>query len=166
MKDASELDYSSVRLVVWDFDGVFTDNSVYTDQNGVESVKCHRSDGIGITNLQALGIETFVLSKERNPVVTKRCQKLNIQCFQSVDAKGEFLASYFKKYNVNKEAVVYVGNDINDIDAFAQVGIPLAVRDRYIAVDSHVRALTTRVGGHGAVREVCDLVARAVVSAK
>ena len=73
-----------IRLVVFDFDGVFTDNSVYTDEKGHESVRCSRFDGIGLARLRTLGIDAFVLSTETNPVVSARCRKLKLPCLQGL----------------------------------------------------------------------------------
>ena len=69
-----------VQLVAFDFDGVFTDNRVITSQDGTESVSCWRSDGIGISRLNKIGIKTVIISTETNPVVKIRAEKLKIQC--------------------------------------------------------------------------------------
>ena len=70
--------FSMIQFLAFDFDGVFTDNLVYTTETGQESVCCWRSDGLGISNIKKLNIPIWVLSSEKNPVVTKRCQKLGI----------------------------------------------------------------------------------------
>lgn len=69
---------ASTKGIVFDFDGVFTDNSVIVSQDGTESVICSRSDGLGLSKLRALGIPCTVISTETNPVVSKRCEKLRI----------------------------------------------------------------------------------------
>lgn len=71
-------DIQHVKLVCFDFDGVFTDNSVYVSEDGVESVRCSRADGIGLTKLRSIGIQILVLSTEINPVVGRRCDKLQL----------------------------------------------------------------------------------------
>ena len=69
-----------IRLVAFDFDGVFTDNMVYVMQDGAEAVRCNRGDGIGLQKLTKLGLETVIISTESNPVVSARARKLKIRC--------------------------------------------------------------------------------------
>src|SRR3989304_2148565 len=80
-----------IKLVVFDFDGVFTDNRVLVLQDGSEGVFCSRADGFGIEAVRGLGINLLVISKEKNPVVSARCQKLNLTCIQGWDNKAEIL---------------------------------------------------------------------------
>jgi 3-deoxy-D-manno-octulosonate 8-phosphate phosphatase KdsC-like HAD superfamily phosphatase len=84
-KERSEIEFlaSQIRLAVFDFDGVFTDNRVLVFQDGTEAVFCNRSDGLGLGRLIDSGIETLVISKERNPVVSARCKKLSIPCIHA-----------------------------------------------------------------------------------
>ena len=78
------MNLQTVKLVIFDFDGVFTDNSVYISQDGIESVKCHRSDGLGISKLKSLKIPTYIISTESNIVVSVRAKKLKIPVFQNI----------------------------------------------------------------------------------
>jgi 3-deoxy-D-manno-octulosonate 8-phosphate phosphatase (KDO 8-P phosphatase) len=71
-----------VRLAVFDFDGVLTDNRVYVFEDGREAVACWRSDGFGLVRLQQTGVRVMVLSTEVNPVVSARCRKLKLDCVQ------------------------------------------------------------------------------------
>src|SRR5437867_12013267 len=80
-----------VRLVIFDFDGVFTDNLVYVLDDGSEAVRCSRADGIGLRKLERLGIEPLVLSTETNPVVAARCRKLQVRSIQACEDKGAAL---------------------------------------------------------------------------
>ena len=80
---------SRIRLIAFDFDGVFTDNMVYVFENGSEAVRCLRSDGIGLQKLKRLGIETVIISTEANPVVSARARKLKIRCVQDCQDKRE-----------------------------------------------------------------------------
>lgn len=150
--------FASVHLVVFDFDGVFTDNTVYVSQEGVEMVRCWRSDGLGLKRLQSVGVRALIVSTETNPVVTVRAKKLGVPCKQGVDDKGRAILDSCRELRLDPSSVVYVGNDINDIPAFEAVGIPVAVSDAYPEVLSYVVYQTAKPGGQGAVREVCDLV--------
>lgn len=149
---------ASVKLLVFDFDGVFTDNSVYVSQDGIESVRCWRSDGLGLARLRSLGVHLQIVSTEINPVVTTRAQKLKIPCKQGIDDKAAAIAEISKELGVEPAYTMFVGNDINDIPAFNIVGIPVAVADAYPETYPHVIFNTDKPGGYGAVREVCDLI--------
>ena len=74
------MDFSNIKLVFFDFDGVFTDNFVYVDDQGNEQVRCFRSDGLGLKRLKDMGILCYIISSEINDVVVKRSEKLNIPC--------------------------------------------------------------------------------------
>ena len=141
---------ASVRLLVFDFDGVFTDNAVYVNQEGIESIRCWRSDGLGLARLRSIGVHILIISTELNPVVTVRAQKLKIPCAAIVEA--------CKELDIDPAHTMFVGNDINDIPALNTVGIPVAVADAYPETYSHIVYQTDKPGGYGAVREVCDLI--------
>jgi len=147
-----------IKLVVFDFDGVFTDNCVWTTQDGIELVRCWRSDGLGISRLTKIGIQTFIISTETNPVVSKRAEKLNIEYLQSVEDKAKAIEALCTNLKIDRECTMFVGNDINDIGAFNFVAIPVAVADAYPEILDHVVFKTSRPGGFGAVREICDLI--------
>jgi YrbI family 3-deoxy-D-manno-octulosonate 8-phosphate phosphatase len=148
----------TIRLVAFDFDGVFTDNTVYVSQEGIESVRCWRSDGIGLARLRATGVETLIVSTEMNPVVTVRATKLKTRCMQGVDDKAAAIEQHCTALGIQLAETAFVGNDVNDIPALRAVGLPIAVADAYPEILPFVRHQTVKPGGHGAVREVCDLV--------
>lgn len=147
-----------VRLVAFDFDGVFTDNTVYVTQDGIESVRCWRSDGIGLTRLRSTGVHTLILSTEINPVVSARAHKLKTPLKQGLEDKAVAILDTCRELGIEPEHAMFVGNDINDIPAFKAVGLPVAVGDSYPEIFPHVLYRTTKPGGYGAVREVCDLI--------
>jgi YrbI family 3-deoxy-D-manno-octulosonate 8-phosphate phosphatase len=157
-QDLGEIDLSGVELVAFDFDGVFTDNTVSVDEHGVESVRCWRSDGLGLSRLVAVGVRVWIVSTEVNPVVAARAKKLRLPCRQGVRDKAAALEALCAELGTKLRQTVYVGNDINDIPAFRIAGFPMAVADAYPEVDPYVIRRTTREGGRGAVREVCDWV--------
>ena len=157
MKINQEL-LASVELVAFDFDGVFTDNTVYVTQDGIESVRCWRSDGLGLDRLRSTGVHAFILSTEANLVVARRAQKLKLPCKQAIEDKAAAILEICKELSIAPARTMFVGNDINDIPAFNAVGIPIAVADAYPETHSHVLYRTNKPGGRGAVREVCDLI--------
>jgi YrbI family 3-deoxy-D-manno-octulosonate 8-phosphate phosphatase len=149
-----------IRLVVFDFDGVFTDNMVYVFEDGTEAVRCFRSDGIGLHKLKQLGIETIIISTEQNPVVSTRARKLKIRCVQNCRDKRAELEKIIQEMSISMAEVAFVGNDINDQACLTCVGMPIVVQDAHPDVQPLARYQTKRPGGFGAVREVCDLFAK------
>jgi len=158
---ASAAALRAIRFVAFDFDGVFTDDAVYVSQEGMELVRCWRGDGLGLRKLDALGIGTAILSTEVNPVVSVRARKMRIACYQGLDDKRARLEALAGDVGITLDAFAYVGNDINDLGCFAAVGLPIAVRNAHADVLGQVRFQTHALGGHGAVREICDALARA-----
>ena len=144
--------------LVLDFDGVFTDNHVFVTDDGREGVVCHRSDGLGLARLRATGLPMIVLSTETNPVVALRCQKLGVPCQQGLADKPAALAQWIEAQQLDPRQVVYVGNDVNDLDCLKMVGGPGAVGDALEEVKPAARLVLNAHGGHGAVREICDLL--------
>ena len=149
-----------IRLVAFDFDGVFTDNMVYVSEDGSEAVRCFRSDGIGLQKLEQLGIAAVIISTEANPVVSARARKLKIRCIQDCRDKRAALESIAKESGISLAEVAFVGNDINDLPCLECVALPIVVQDAYPDVVPTALYQTKRPGGHGAVREVCDLFER------
>jgi YrbI family 3-deoxy-D-manno-octulosonate 8-phosphate phosphatase len=147
-----------VKLLVFDFDGVFTDNAVWVREDGVEMVRCSREDGMGIALLRKMGCgpELMVLSTERNPVVEARCRKLQLKVAQGVSDKAAKLRLWAQELGVTLDETGFVGNDINDRECLEIVGLPIVVADAHPSVASLGRLRTSSPGGNGAVREICD----------
>ena len=149
-----------IRLIAFDFDGVFTDNMVYVFEDGTEAVRCFRSDGIGLHKLKKLDIDTVIISTEANPVVSARARKLKIRCIQDCQDKRAVLEDIAREKNITLQEVAFVGNDINDLPCLECVALPIVVQDAYQDVVSIALYQTQRSGGRGAVREICDLFER------
>lgn len=145
-----------IDLVVFDFDGVFTDNKVYTTQDGKEMVLCDRRDGLGIGFLKQLGIPMMILSTEENPVVLARAKKIGLDVHAGCDNKAKFLTEHMKKNRINPKNTIYVGNDLNDLDAMALVGFSVAPIDSHERVKDQASLILQSYGGHGAVREFSE----------
>ena len=106
----------SIHTIVFDFDGVFTDNFVYTDSNGIESVRTSRSDSYGLGNFRtfcstnSLSIEMFILSTETNSVVIQRALKLGLNSHAGISNKKEFLSRYLTSQNLkHPEGLFFFG---------------------------------------------------------
>ena len=149
-----------IKLLVLDFDGVLTDNRVWVDGDGHEFVAANRSDSMGIRVLMKEGVEVFVLSTEVNAVVAARCRKMNVPVMHGVEAKAEVLTKLLDEKHIHPNEVIYVGNDINDLPCFPVVGFAVAVPDAMPEVLQAADYVLHATGGHGAVRELCDLILR------
>lgn len=149
----------ALKMIVFDFDGVFTDNRVLVLQDGTEGVLCTRADGFGLDAVRRLGIKLMVISTEKNSVVSARCRKLNLACIHGCDNKSEALRLEAGKSGISLEDIAYMGNDINDLECLRMVGLPVCVADAYPEVMKASIHVTKARGGHGAVREFCDFVA-------
>ena len=147
-----------VDVVITDFDGVHTDNLATVAQDGQESVKVSRADGLGVERLRLWGIPLLIVSKEINPVVQARATKLGVEVLQSVDDKRPVVRDWLEAQGIPANRAAYLGNDVNDLGPMALVGWPVAVADAHPAVRQAARLVLARPGGHGAVRELCDLV--------
>jgi len=147
-----------IDAVVMDFDGVFTDNRVLVFDDGREAVVCSRSDGWGLGELRAAGHTLLVLSTERNSVVAERCRKLGLECLHGQADKRMALLAWCRERDIGLERLVYVGNDVNDLGCMAAVGFPIAVADAHPSVRSAARMVLRGRGGHGALRELADLL--------
>ncbi|NNN20346.1 MAG: HAD hydrolase family protein [Acidimicrobiaceae bacterium] len=146
-----------IDFVVFDFDGVFTDNAVWvTQDSSVELVRCDRSDGLGIALMHQAGIPMYVLSTEENPVVESRCRKLRLECEHGVADKGARLKQLLHERGIDPIRVAYIGNDVNDASCLELVGTAVVVADAHPSVMGISDIILTQPGGHGAVREFCD----------
>ena len=151
-----------IGLVVFDFDGVFTDNRVWVNERGEESVACWRGDGIGLRRLDEVGVPYVIVSTEPNPVVAFRAEKLCARCLHGVDDKLAVVRVEADAAGVPLERVAYVGNDVNDQACLETVGVPVVPADAWPEVVPLARWVLDRPGGHGCVRELCDAVWRAL----
>ncbi|MCK4821603.1 HAD hydrolase family protein [bacterium] len=152
---------SKIRLVAFDFDGVFTNNQVLVLQDGTEGVLCNRSDGLGLRAIKDHGIAILVISTEVNPVVSARCKKLDLNCIQGSDNKLKVLEEEAEKLNISLREVAYLGNDINDLECLKKVGLSACVADSYPEILKVCKYITQLLGGKGAVREFCDFILKA-----
>lgn len=151
---------SKVSLMVMDFDGVLTDNRVWVNDKGEEMIAANRSDSLGLSLLREnKGIEFLVISKERNLVVEARCRKIKVPVLQAVDDKAAALNQVIREKSLKPSEVIYVGNDTNDLPCFSIAGFTVAPADSHPEVLRRADLILTQNGGHGAIRELCDILA-------
>lgn len=145
-----------IRLLVLDFDGVFTDNRVYVSGSGEESVCCSRADSLGLSCLKKAGLPMLVLSTETHPVVAQRCRKLGLECLTGQGDKLNALDSVLTQRGLAWGQVAYMGNDLNDLDCLRRAGLAIAPGDAHPQVRRVAALLTMQPGGRGAIRQVAD----------
>jgi len=149
---------NQIKAVIFDFDGVFTDNRVIVSTTGEEFVICDRGDGMGTNLLAAAGIKMLILSKEKNAVVTSRGKKLNIEVIQGCDDKLPELIRWLQKNNVDAQQAAYIGNDINDLECLKHVGVAVIPADAHHSVIDTATWILQHNGGRGAIREFADVL--------
>ena len=155
------INYSSIQLIVYDFDGVMTDNHVYVSQDGTEMAMCHRGDGLGVGIIRDLGIAQVIISTEVNPIVAKRAEKLKIPVIHKVKDKAQALKDYCAENGTALENVMYIGNDTNDLEAMKLAGIKGAPKDAEPEILSIADWVSAKDGGCGVIRELARLLSTA-----
>jgi len=152
------LDWKIVQAVVFDFDGVLTDNRVWVFEDGHEAVCCNRADGLAFDEFRARKFPAVILSTEKNLVVAARAKKLQIPAIQGSSDKAGSLKQLCAVEKWDLGRVLYVGNDLNDLGAMQLCGYPVATADAH----PHVRAVAKHVlqtaGGNGVAREIARLL--------
>lgn len=159
--------WQKVHTIVFDFDGIFTNNRVYVDENGKETVVCSRADGLAFDILRRFiqinswNLEIFILSKETNPVVMSRAKKMKIECLQSVDKKSNYIRSYLKKNLKNSNGLIYVGNDLNDLEVMLLPGVfSVAPSDSHPRILSIADCVLPYQGGESFIRFFIEALLR------
>ena len=156
--------WGHVHTIVFDFDGVFTDNTVYVDEDGKESVRCDRADGLAFDMLRRYILRTkwnicyFILSTEKNPVVKSRAEKLQIPCFQGETNKLDFLTKYLDEKNLDPSGLAYVGNDLNDLPAIMLSSISVVPLDAHPLIQKESSIIMPQKGGCGFVRATIEMI--------
>lgn len=156
-------DLGNYHSLVFDFDGVFTDNHVFIDSNGNETVRCSRADSYALVlldkfkRLKRLILDTYILSTETNGVVEARARKLSIKCYQGVGDKLEFLTKKLQAEIPGDpdpfRGLIYFGNDLNDLPVFLRAGFTLCPADAHEKIKSASSFVSSRNGGDHFVRQ-------------
>ena len=142
----------SFQAIIMDFDGVLTNNHVYVSEDGKESVRCSRSDGMAIEALHALNIKTFILSTENNPVVNARASKLKTKAISGIDDKSVILKELSNKEEFDLSNTIYVGNDLNDHKAMKLCVFSACPADSHLLIKDRVTYTLSCNGGAGVIR--------------
>jgi len=152
----------TVKLAVFDVDGVLTDGKLYFLVDGSEFKTFNTLDGQGIKMLIASGVRTAIISGRKTPVVERRAQNLGIQhVYQGREDKLVVLDELLNELSLSYEQVAYLGDDLPDLPVIRRVGLGMAVASADSFVCQHAHGVTQARGGEGAAREFCELIMRA-----
>jgi len=146
------------KLIVFDFDGVLTDNKVLVMEDGMEAVFCNRGDGLGFDMFRKSAVKTLILSTETNKVVQARANKLKVPVIFGEKDKREALKKYCEEQNIPLEEVCFVGNDINDMEAMKIVGLKLCPSDSHGKIKAFCDEVLPIAGGQGVARHIAELI--------
>jgi 3-deoxy-D-manno-octulosonate 8-phosphate phosphatase (KDO 8-P phosphatase) len=153
---ASTITLENIEAIVFDFDGVLTDNKVYLDQDGKESVSCSRADGLAFDVLHELKKPTYILSTEKNPVVTARANKLKIHAIQGISNKVDGIKNLAVKEDFDLQRTLYIGNDLNDYRVMQLCGYTACPADSHKKIKEISNIILKTSGGNGIVRELLE----------
>ena len=155
-------DFANIRLVAFDIDGVFTDGRFYLSDDGVETKAFSTQDGYGIRRALDSGLEIAVISGRASNAVSKRMQELGVRhVFLACKDKVAALVDLAASLDISTSDCAFVGDDVPDLALLKIVGLPIAVANAVTEVKEACAVTTSARGGHGAVREVCDLIVAA-----
>lgn len=154
----NKINTKNISLIIYDFDGVMTDNKVLVGQDGKEAVFCNRSDSLAISKIKQIGIPQIIVSTEANKVVQARARKLKIPVLQNINDKKKLIEKYCKERNIDLKKVIYIGNDINDLEIMRSVGHPIAPSDASQEIKDIAKIITKAKGGEGVIRELLDIL--------
>jgi 3-deoxy-D-manno-octulosonate 8-phosphate phosphatase (KDO 8-P phosphatase) len=151
-----------LKLLILDVDGVLTDGKLFFDNEGNEYKAFHSRDGHGIKLLRQTGVEIAVISGRKSNSVALRMKNLGIEyVYQGHENKIAAFNEIIEKLRITPEQAAHVGDDLLDLPIMIRAGLAIAVDDANFVVKQHADWCTTLPGGHGAVREVCDLIMQA-----
>lgn len=153
---------AAIRLAIFDVDGVLTNGTLFFDIQGREYKAFHTQDGLGIKLLHESGVKVAVISGRKSEIVQRRMESLGVKhCFQGFDDKLEAFGRLKTELGLSDAQIAHVGDDLPDVPLFRRAGLAVAVADAHPFAAEHAHWLTSRTGGAGAAREVCDLIMHA-----
>ncbi|MBA6338043.1 3-deoxy-manno-octulosonate-8-phosphatase KdsC [Colwellia sp. BRX8-7] len=149
----------TIKLLICDIDGVFSDGRIYLGNDGEELKAFHTKDGYGIKALGASGVDVAVITGRTSNIVATRMSALNVKYIvQGEENKLPALKTMAKQLKLSLEEIAYIGDDMPDYECINAVGLGIAVQDAHPSILSIANYTTFNHGGFGAVREICDLI--------
>ena len=152
----------NIKLVIFDVDGVMTDGGLYFDNDGGEYKAFHSLDGHGLRMLQECGVKVAVITGRKSELVNHRMKDLGVTLiYQGYRDKTPAFEALLKDVKLDKSEITYVGDDVVDLPIMSQLDFSIAVQNAHPFVKQHAQWITTRSGGYGAVRDVCEFILEA-----
>lgn len=151
--------FEKLTLLLMDVDGVLTDGSIVYTGDDLITMIFNVKDGLGLKMVQDAGIITGIVTGRKSEALSRRMRELGVNlCYQGVSDKGALLDKIIDQTGCKADETAFIGDDLPDIPIMRRVGIPIAVADASQEVKAHALIITTRAGGKGAVREICDAI--------
>ncbi|MFN0314655.1 MAG: KdsC family phosphatase [Burkholderiales bacterium] len=151
-----------IQLLCLDVDGILTDGRLYFLSNGLEAKAFHIRDGLGLKMLMNAGIKTAVITGRKSEAAQARAMELGMNYFhQGVQDKLKVVQELRTEMAIDMAAVAFMGDDLPDVCALRACGFAVTVPEAPEAVRAYAHYVTRERGGHGAVREVCELILEA-----
>ncbi len=152
----------SIRLVIFDVDGVLTDGSLFITDAGEEFKAFHSQDGHGMKMLKATGIQLAIVTGRTSRSVELRAQNLGVGIlYQGVDDKLAVFEQILASFGFEPNACAYMGDDVVDLPVMRRCGLAVAVPGAPPLVKSRAHYVTRQPGGRGAARELCEIIMHA-----
>jgi 3-deoxy-D-manno-octulosonate 8-phosphate phosphatase (KDO 8-P phosphatase) len=160
--DALAARCQALRLVLSDVDGVLTDGTLTFLPDGSETKSFHIKDGLGIVLAHRAGLQTGLVSGRSSDLVTRRAQELGMAFVkQGFRDKREALREILLSARLQAHQVAYIGDDLNDLAVFREVGLSAAPADAVYEARAEAFMVTDLRGGHGCLREFIEAILRA-----
>lgn len=156
--ESPKIAIGDIELIVYDFDGVITDNRVIIFGDGKEAVIVNRSDGLAMDIIKRKGIPQVIITSENNKVVVRRAEKLGIPLLSNVSDKKNCLMRYCRDNKYELKKTIYIGNDLNDLKVMKLVGMPMCPKDAPLEIKDISCTVINKKGGEGVIRELLNII--------
>ena len=148
-----------IRLMAFDVDGVMTDGGLFLSDSGEEFKRFNSLDGHGLKMLRSSGVEVAIITGRTSRCVAARAQDLGIvHVFQGAEDKLGAMVELLNKLELSRDDAAYMGDDVVDLTVMRHVGMSISVQESPRLVREHSDYVTQCRGGHGAVREACEMI--------
>jgi len=153
--------FSLIKTIITDVDGVLTDGGIYTGPNGILFKKFNVKDGAAVKILKSIGIDTVIMSSEfdseNKKILENRSKKIGIKhCFSSIENKYEFLLNFMNENHLKSDNIIYLGDDLNDLEAMSLASLRACPGDAVDEIQKICNIRLSRHGGKGCFRELVD----------
>jgi YrbI family 3-deoxy-D-manno-octulosonate 8-phosphate phosphatase len=148
-----------IKIILTDVDGVLTDGGMYYTEKGDIMKKFHTRDGMGVTLMKKCNIPTIVITKEKTPMVKQWSKRMKIEkLYDGIIQKEKILKKICQKYDVNSDEILFIGDDVNDVELLKKVGLSVCPNDAIESVKKKCNYICNAKGGEGVLREIADII--------